>query len=44
MHQAMREARLAIAATAAGETTWGAYQHYRHPNHRFFSSLTTDGE
>ena len=44
MHQAMREARLAIAATAAGETTWGAYQHYGHPNHRFFSSLTTDRE
>jgi hypothetical protein len=41
MHQAMREARLAIATTAAGETTWGAYQHYGHPNHRFFSSLTT---
>ncbi|MEO8494758.1 MAG: CHAT domain-containing protein [Planctomycetota bacterium] len=44
MHQAMREARLAIAATAAGETTWGAYQHYGHPNHRFFSALTTERE
>ena len=42
MHQAMRAARLAIATTPAGETTWGAYQHYGNPNHRFFSSQTTE--
>jgi pimeloyl-ACP methyl ester carboxylesterase len=37
MHAAMREARRAIAASAGGERTWGAYQHYGNPYFRFFN-------
>ncbi len=36
MHEAMREARLAIARTLNGRTTWGAYQHYGNPYFRLF--------
>ncbi|HYP53646.1 MAG TPA: CHAT domain-containing protein, partial [Pyrinomonadaceae bacterium] len=36
MSVAMREARLAIARTAGGRTTWGAYQHYGNPFFQFF--------
>ncbi|MBC7791645.1 MAG: CHAT domain-containing protein [Anaerolineae bacterium] len=36
MHVAMRAARLAIAHTPGGVTTWGAYQHYGDPNFRLF--------
>ena len=36
MFEAMRDARLAIARTADGRTTWGAYQHYGNPYYRFF--------
>jgi hypothetical protein len=36
MHVAMRNARLAIATTANGAQTWGAYQHYGNPYLRFF--------
>ncbi|MDQ3520055.1 MAG: CHAT domain-containing protein [Gemmatimonadota bacterium] len=36
MHMAMRAARLAIAHTPGGVTTWGAYQHYGDPNFRLF--------
>ena len=36
MHVAMRNARLAIATTASGAQTWGAYQHYGNPYLRFF--------
>ncbi|HYJ88101.1 MAG TPA: CHAT domain-containing protein, partial [Pyrinomonadaceae bacterium] len=35
MHVAIREARLAIAATPNGRTTWGAYQHYGNPYFQF---------
>jgi hypothetical protein len=35
MHVATREARLAIAATSNGKTTWGAYQHYGNPYFQF---------
>jgi hypothetical protein len=41
IHEAMREARLAIASTAAGTRTWGAYQHYGSPNFRFFNHTTS---
>jgi CHAT domain len=40
MHEAMREARLAIARTANGRTTWGAYQHYGNPYFRLFYADT----
>jgi hypothetical protein len=36
MHEAMKRARLAIAATPNGRTTWGAYQHYGNPYFRLF--------
>jgi len=36
MHMAMRAARLAIAHSPGGVTTWGAYQHYGDPNFRLF--------
>jgi hypothetical protein len=36
MHVAMRQARLALAGTANGARTWGAYQHYGNPYLRFF--------
>jgi len=36
MHEAMKEARLAIARTQNGRTTWGAYQHYGNPYFRLF--------
>jgi CHAT domain-containing protein len=36
MHEAMRRARLAIARTPNGRTTWGAYQHYGNPYFRLF--------
>lgn len=38
MNEAMRRARLHVAATPTGETTRGAYQHYGNPYFRFFSS------
>ena len=40
MHEAMREARLAIARTRHGARTWGAYQHYGSPHFRFFNEST----
>lgn len=40
MHQAMREARKAIATELAGSRTWGAYQHYGNPYFRFFENPT----
>jgi pimeloyl-ACP methyl ester carboxylesterase len=43
MHDAMRKARLAIAKTSNGRTTWGAYQHYGNPYFQFFYS-TADTE
>ncbi len=36
MHEAMKQARLAIARTLNGRTTWGAYQHYGNPYFRLF--------
>ena len=36
MHEAMRQARLTIADTPNGRTTWGAYQHYGNPYFRLF--------
>jgi hypothetical protein len=36
MHEAMKRARLAIAVTPSGRTTWGAYQHYGNPYFRLF--------
>jgi hypothetical protein len=36
MSAAMRDARLAIARTSNGRTTWGAYQHYGNPYFQFF--------
>ena len=36
MHEAMKQARLAIARTPNGRTTWGAYQHYGNPYFRLF--------
>ncbi len=45
MHDAMRQARLAIAKTTNGRTTWGAYQHYGNPYFQFFYSRPdTDGQ
>ncbi|MDQ3699861.1 MAG: CHAT domain-containing protein, partial [Chloroflexota bacterium] len=40
MHEAMREARLAVARTDRDARTWGAYQHYGSPHFRFFSPVT----
>ena len=36
IHQAMQRARLRIAATPNGRSTWGAYQHYGNPYFRLF--------
>ncbi len=36
MHDAMMQARLAIAAPPSDTRTWGAYQHYGNPYFRFF--------
>lgn len=36
MHEAMREARLAVGLDPNGARTWGAYQHYGDPYFRFF--------
>jgi hypothetical protein len=38
MHEAMKVARLTIASTPNGRTTWGAYQHYGNPYFRLFYS------
>jgi hypothetical protein len=44
MHEAMKQARLAIARTPNGRTTWGAYQHYGNPYFQlFYSSDETSG-
>jgi len=40
MHEAMKQARLAIARTPNGRTTWGAYQHYGNPYFRLFYEET----
>ena len=40
MHVAMKQARLAIARTPNGRTTWGAYQHYGNPYFRLFYEAT----
>jgi CHAT domain-containing protein len=40
MHEAMRQARLTIADTPNGRTTWGAYQHYGNPYFRLFYDQT----
>jgi hypothetical protein len=40
MHEAMKEARLGIARTPNGRTTWGAYQHYGNPYFRLFYEET----
>jgi hypothetical protein len=37
MHDAMKQARLEIARTPNGRTTWGAYQHYGNPYFQLFS-------
>jgi pimeloyl-ACP methyl ester carboxylesterase len=39
MHHAMRMARLAIASTEEGVSTWGAYQHYGNPYFQLFNPL-----
>ncbi|HET9712745.1 MAG TPA: CHAT domain-containing protein, partial [Pyrinomonadaceae bacterium] len=52
MHEAMRLARLEIASTPNGRTTWGAYQHYGNPYFQLFyeqqkassSSTKSDGK
>jgi hypothetical protein len=36
MHTAMRDARIEIARTSNGRTTWGAYQHYGNPYFQLF--------
>lgn len=36
MHEAMRQARLAVAAMPGGRRSWGAYQHYGNPYDRLF--------
>ena len=40
MHAAMRDARIGIASTPNGRTTWGAYQHYGNPFFQFFYTPT----
>ncbi|HEY0077759.1 MAG TPA: CHAT domain-containing protein [Pyrinomonadaceae bacterium] len=40
MHAAMRDARIQIARTPNGRTTWGAYQHYGNPFFQFFYTPT----
>ncbi|HEV2763938.1 MAG TPA: CHAT domain-containing protein [Pyrinomonadaceae bacterium] len=42
MLESMREARLAIARTPDGRTTWGAYQHYGNPFFQFFYTREQD--
>jgi pimeloyl-ACP methyl ester carboxylesterase len=37
MYYAMREARVAIAKTEGGASTWGAYQHYGNPYFQLFN-------
>lgn len=44
MHEAMRDARLAVAKTLNGRTTWGAYQHYGNPYFQIFYSAGQSGE
>ncbi|HEU5431779.1 MAG TPA: CHAT domain-containing protein [Thermomicrobiales bacterium] len=39
IYRALRDARVAIAATPNGAQTWGAYQHYGNPFFRFFARL-----
>jgi hypothetical protein len=39
MHHAMRMARLAIACTEDGASTWGAYQHYGNPYFQLFNPV-----
>jgi len=41
MHVAMQRARLTIAATPNGRSTWGAYQHYGNPYFRLFYEQKT---
>ncbi|HVF48911.1 MAG TPA: CHAT domain-containing protein [Pyrinomonadaceae bacterium] len=43
MHQAMRDARLAIARSPHGAKTWGAYQHYGNPYLQFFDPQALQG-
>jgi hypothetical protein len=43
MHAAMKQARLGIARTTNGRTTWGAYQHYGNPYFRFFYPASDRG-
>ncbi len=38
MHEAMKEARVAVARMGTGRRSWGAYQHYGNPNFRFFEA------
>jgi hypothetical protein len=42
VHDAMKPARLEIARTPNGRTTWGAYQHYGNPYFQLFSPDQTD--
>ena len=45
MNDAMRQARLAIAKTPNGRTTWGAYQHYGNPYFQvFYSNQSGEGQ
>ena len=44
IHEAMKEARRAIANTGYGIRSWGAYQHYGNPNFRFFYSAEETGQ
>lgn len=43
MHIAMRSARREVAGSRSGQQTWGAYQHYGNPFHRFFVSTPLRG-
>ncbi|HEV7857845.1 MAG TPA: CHAT domain-containing protein [Pyrinomonadaceae bacterium] len=38
MHHAIKDARIQIASTSNGRTTWGAYQHYGNPYFEIFYS------
>jgi hypothetical protein len=44
MSEAMRQARLALAASPRGSTIWGAYQHYGNPYGRLISAQARDSE
>ncbi|MEA2175958.1 MAG: hypothetical protein QOD00_3550 [Blastocatellia bacterium] len=44
MHDAMKLARLEIARTPNGRTTWGAYQHYGNPYFQLFFSPDKEDE